>query len=122
MPKITVITGEQGSGKSTLARRLALGKKWIVKYNVNKNTLNRFFDNIDETTEVIIIDELICNTKKDNEDLIKFFASLSSIEIRKPYSIKRITIKVPEMIIICRNVNAKKFKDWDMIDFIECNL
>ena len=122
MPKITVITGEQGSGKSTLARRLALGKKWIAKYNVNKNTLNRFFDNIDETTEVIIIDELICNTKKDNEDLIKFFASLSSIEIRKPYSIKRITIKVPEMIIICRNVNAKKFNDWDMIDFIECNL
>lgn len=122
MPKITIITGEQGSGKSTIARRLALGKKWIVKYSVNKNTLNRFFDFIDETTEVIIIDELICNTKKDNEDLIKFFASLSSIEIRKPYSIKRITIKVPEMIIICRNVNAKNFNDWDMIDFIECNL
>ena len=96
MKKITVITGNQGVGKTTFVAKMTKDRKaiWLDYSKVKYAT--KYLD-LDESTEVIIVDDV--KFDKDMEN-IKALLTANTLSFRKPYVKHEISIPCPDLILI----------------------
>lgn len=102
---ITLITGDPSSGRSTIAIEITRGKKsvWLHEGSLGSCFC---FNVVHSDTEFIVIDEV------NDIDAAYVFIN-EELEIQRP-SKKTEIIKMPDVILISRNLSSEDFPDIDL--------